>query len=164
MLISVSRDFFGERLQNVQTRIATTLERLSDEDINWRPNAESNSIANLVVHLKGNFHERLEATMAGQANRRLRNQEFDETLYRNQQELIRIWHEVCKNNQKFVNKLTTNMLSSLYPLRNHQIKGDELLLRVLTHAAEHTGQILYIAKLRKAQDWQILSIPKPQKK
>lgn len=43
--------------------ILQTIEQLSDEDITWSPNSESNSIANLVAHIRGCVHSRIETIL-----------------------------------------------------------------------------------------------------
>ena len=39
---------------------------------------------------------------------------------------------------------------------------DEALLRSLAHAAYHVGQIVYLAKSFRGEDWEYLSIPPGQ--
>ncbi len=36
------------------------IKQLSEEDIVWRPTNESNSIANLIAHIWGTVHQRVE--------------------------------------------------------------------------------------------------------
>lgn len=42
------------KFEQIKNRILSVINQLSDEDINWRPNEESNSISNLVIHIAGN--------------------------------------------------------------------------------------------------------------
>ena len=44
-------------LGDYQPKIERCLEKLSDEQIWWRPNEESNSIGNLVLHVCGNARQ-----------------------------------------------------------------------------------------------------------
>jgi len=44
--------------QSYLPRIEQAVEGLSDEQIWWRPNADSNSIGNLLLHLSGNIRQR----------------------------------------------------------------------------------------------------------
>ena len=49
-----------------QERILKCLDLLTDEDIWYRPNAQSNSVGNLVLHLCGNVTQWLFSTMGGE--------------------------------------------------------------------------------------------------
>ena len=57
-------------------RIEKCLNRLTDDQIWWRPNSESNSIGNLVLHLSGNVRQWIIAGVGGQPDTRTRNEEF----------------------------------------------------------------------------------------
>src|SRR5438045_8924727 len=44
-------------VEDFMTKIERCLERLNDEEIWWRPNEQSNSIGNLLLHLCGNARQ-----------------------------------------------------------------------------------------------------------
>uniref|UniRef100_UPI003555EED8 DUF1572 family protein n=1 Tax=Alicyclobacillus tolerans TaxID=90970 RepID=UPI003555EED8 len=46
---------------DLQRRWVNALKQFNDDDVNWRVNDMSNSIANLVVHVVGNLHQRFVA-------------------------------------------------------------------------------------------------------
>jgi hypothetical protein len=49
------------KFAEIKNRMTAVIGQLSGEDINWRPDAESNNIANLVLHIAGNILQRVEA-------------------------------------------------------------------------------------------------------
>src|SRR5881409_1883968 len=57
-------------------RIVDCLQLLSEEDIWWRPNEQSNSAGNLVLHLCGNVRQWIVNTMGGGSFQRDRDAEF----------------------------------------------------------------------------------------
>src|SRR3954470_11509489 len=59
-------------------KIERCLERLSDEEVWWRANSESNSIGNLLLHLSGNARQWIVCGVGGAIDKRERQQEFDE--------------------------------------------------------------------------------------
>ena len=69
-----SRAFFADYLQ----KIDRSVEKLTDEDVWWRPNEESNSIGNLLLHLEGSTKGWVINTAGGDDRPRNRQQEFDE--------------------------------------------------------------------------------------
>src|SRR5438034_2146898 len=59
-------------------KIERCLERLSEEDVWWRPNEASNSIGNLLLHLCGNVRQWIVGGVGGVEVLRDRRREFDE--------------------------------------------------------------------------------------
>src|SRR5690348_12633039 len=59
-------------------KIERCLERLTDDDVWSRPNEASNSIGNLLLHLRGNVTQWIIAGVGGRTRERRRQQEFDE--------------------------------------------------------------------------------------
>src|SRR5688572_27072869 len=77
---SVSRAFIDRAVEfltgDYQPKIERCLERLNDEQIWWRPNAESNSIGNLVLHLCGNARQWIVCGLGAGPDNRTRDAEF----------------------------------------------------------------------------------------
>src|SRR6266550_7399818 len=63
-------------IEDFLPKIERCLERLTDEQIWWRPNAQSNSIGNLLLHLSGNARQWIVCGVGGAADSRDRNAEF----------------------------------------------------------------------------------------
>ena len=59
-------------------KIESCLASLTDEDVWWRANEASNSIGNLLLHLRGNVSQWIIEGVGGRARERKRQQEFDE--------------------------------------------------------------------------------------
>ncbi|WP_371262901.1 DUF1572 family protein [Paenibacillus sp. OV219] len=60
----------------------TAIGQLSEEDITWSPNSESNSIANLVAHIRGCVHSRIEQIFFNIPDTRDRDKEFERGFQR----------------------------------------------------------------------------------
>src|SRR5437868_10305740 len=78
----VSRVFIKQAqdllLHDYLPKIESCLRLLTDEQTWWRPNAESNSIGNLLLHLAGNVRQWIVSGLGGQPDERVRQTEFDE--------------------------------------------------------------------------------------
>ena len=72
-------------------RIIICLEKLSEEQIHYRPNANSNSINNQILHLDGNVRQWLIATFTKQNDTRERESEFNPKNQKSRIELIDIY-------------------------------------------------------------------------
>src|SRR4029077_8434606 len=62
--------------QEYLPKIERCLERLTDEQIWWRPNEQSNSIGNLLLHLSGNARQWIVCGVGGATDARDRDAEF----------------------------------------------------------------------------------------
>ena len=69
-------------------KIEKCLEQLNDDDLWWRPNDISNSIANLMLHLSGNLRQWIVGGVGQRAFERHRQQEFDERSLLSRAELL----------------------------------------------------------------------------
>lgn len=150
-----------ERFEGVKSLGDKTISQLSEEDIHWKLNESSNSIAIITKHLSGNMISRWSdfLTSDGEKFSRKRDQEFEDDKS-TKREMITIWD---KGWNTLLN--TLNGLENQDLLKNITIRGEkhtvlEAIERQLTHYAYHVGQIVYIGKQLKDENWEILSIPK----
>src|SRR6201988_4408920 len=64
-------------LEDYLPKIERCLEKLTDDQIWWRANEESNSIGNLILHLCGNARQWIIAGVGSQEDHRNRDSEFE---------------------------------------------------------------------------------------
>jgi uncharacterized damage-inducible protein DinB len=133
-------------------KIETCLEQLNDEQIWWRPNEQSNSIGNLILHLCGNARQWIVCGIGGAADARDRTAEFA------QREIIpRVdLHSLLKRTLSDVD-LTLERCDSSKLLDRQTIQGTdvtvlEAIFHVVEHFSMHTGQIILLTKLLTAAD------------
>lgn len=140
-----------------------TFEQLTDSDFHYTSNEASNSIAIIIQHLSGNMLSRWSnfLTEDGEKTWRNRDEEFEIHHYSRQQ-LLELWE---KGWQCFLNALTTltenDLLTTIY-IREEPLLVIDAINRQLAHYPYHIGQILYIGKVIKGNNWQSLSIEKGQ--
>lgn len=139
--------------------------QIGDEHLNWRPNDASNSIAVIVHHLSGNMLSRFTdfLTSDGEKAWRNRDAEFDEG-YKSKAEMMEAWEKGWNVVFAAIDPLKDEDLDRIIYIRNEGQTVVEALQRQLAHYASHIGQILYIGKAIKGDDWKSLSIPKGQSK
>src|SRR6185503_17413993 len=77
----VSESFIAEArrllLEEYLAKIERCLEKLTDEQVWWRPNPECNSIGNLLLHLSGNARQWIVCGLGNAIDLRQRQTEFD---------------------------------------------------------------------------------------
>lgn len=138
-----------------------TIEQLSLEEMNYRANEESNSISIIVKHMVGNMMSRWTnfLTEDGEKEWRQRDQEFEAT-YTTKEELFEAWHNGWNCMFEAISPLTEDDLSLIVYIRHEQHSVAEAIFRQLAHYAYHIGQMTYVGKMLKGDQWISLSIPK----
>jgi hypothetical protein len=150
-------DLLRHRLRDLHHRSAEALGQLSEADVNWRPHEESNSIANLVLHLAGNLHQRLAVQVGGAADTRDRDAEFNAREAYSREQLVAILGDAVREADKVIGGLTPDRLGEPLRIRDRPVTMLQHLTAAVTHFAEHAGQILYIAKLRLGPAYRVIS-------
>lgn len=142
-----------------------TFAQLSDEQLFWQYNFESNSIAVIVKHLWGNMLSRWTdfLTTDGEKEWRDRDGEFENDIA-DRKELLTKWNEGWNCLFAAINQLTENDLSKEIFIRNQGHTITEAINRQLAHYPYHIGQIVFIGKMITERDWKSLSIPKGNSK
>jgi hypothetical protein len=132
---------------------------LSEEDIHFLPNEESNSIAILVHHMSGNMLSRFTdfLTSDGEKNWRNRDAEFEDH-YTSKAEMLAAWEQGWDCLFTAFDSLKGNDMTDIVYIRNEGHTVLEAITRQVAHYAYHTGQIVYLAKLIRNKEWQTLSI------
>src|SRR5882724_3514934 len=89
---SVSQDFIRNARELIKDeylpKIERCVEQLTDEQVWWRPNPESNSIGNLLLHISGNARQWIVCGLGAATDQRQRQTEFDERNVIPRDELI----------------------------------------------------------------------------
>jgi hypothetical protein len=140
-----------------------TIEQLSDEQLVWQYNAESNSIAMIIHHLSGNMISRWTDIFNSDGEKSYRNREAEfEEITPGREELLKMWDTGWKCLLDTVEQLTDDDLDRIIYIRNMGHTVAEALNRQLAHYPYHIGQIVFIGKMLCKEKWHSLSIPKGQ--
>ena len=148
------------RFRSVKSLGDMTMEQLSEEELHWTLNEESNSVAVIVKHLSGNMVSRWTDIFHtdGEKPNRNRELEFEDDLH-SKVEILKVWEKGWTTLFEALDLLTEQDL-----LRKIMIRGEghlvlEAIERQMAHYAYHIGQIVYIGKQIKCEQWVSLSIP-----
>jgi hypothetical protein len=138
-----------------------TFEQLSEQDMHMQPNAESNSIAIIIQHLYGNMLSRWTnfLTEDGEKDWRQRDDEF-ETHEFSKETLIQNWNEGWKVFLDTLESLKEDDLSKTITIRSQPLNVIDAINRQMAHYSYHVGQIVYLGRWTRANEWKSLSIPK----
>ena len=161
---SIGKEFLTtaiRRLKYYKDLSDKTFEQLADADFHYRPNEESNSIAIIIQHMAGNMLSRWTnfLTEDGEKKWRQRDDEFEIHNYTKQQ-LLELWEKGWACFFTAIETLTKKDLKKTITIRNELLTVIDAINRQLAHYPYHIGQIIFIAKIIKNQDWKNLSVPK----
>lgn len=142
-----------------------TMEQLTEEQLFWQPDAESNSIAVIAKHLWGNMLSRWTnfLTEDGEKPWRERDAEF-EMDWKSREALMQKWEEGWQCMFNALDSLTGDDLEKIVSIRSEKHTVIEAINRQVAHYASHVGQIIYLGKMIKQADWKTLSIARGQSK
>lgn len=140
-----------------------TIEQLNETEFFWMPDKESNSIAIIVKHISGNSFSRWTdfLTSDGEKENRSRDDEFIQDGDTMESVLTKwdlAWHLVFQTLSELKNE---DLLKTVY-IRGEAYSVMEAIERQVSHYAYHVGQIVYIGKMLKQENWNTLSIPRGQ--
>jgi Protein of unknown function (DUF1572) len=148
-------------LQKYKSTGAKTLAQISDEGLNFAPAPDQNSIAILVRHLHGNLHSRFTdfLTTDGEKSWRDRTAEFSEINYTHA-EVELYWTQGWEYLESALAELSEEDLSTIVTIKGKSMTAEAALLRTLAHIAYHVGQIVFIARMLTAENWQWITAPR----
>ncbi|AQX13923.1 hypothetical protein BAX94_04795 [Elizabethkingia meningoseptica] len=138
-----------------------TFDQLTEEQLFWQYNAESNSIAIIVKHLAGNMISRWTDIFTSDGEKEWRNRDGEfENDFNTKEELIEYWNKGWDVFLTTLESLTSDDLEKIIYIRNQGHTVMEALNRQLAHYPYHVGQIVYIGKMVCDENWKSLSIPR----
>jgi hypothetical protein len=142
-------------LESLRTRITKVLpaqirsciEELSEEQLWWRPNEQSNSVGNLVLHVRGAILHFLCRGVGGHDYNRDRAAEFAAEGSIPKQQLLEMFDEMVEKSEQTFAALDPSRLSEPSTEPAYYSIVFEDLFGAAIHLATHTGQIVYITKV-----------------
>ena len=149
-MTDVAQLFLTESRRYLRVDYVANIERaiapLSDDQVWWRPNVDSNSIGNLMLHLAGNVRQWIVGGIGQLPNERDRQQEFDERTLIAKNELLAKLRGVIDEADAVLAGLDEANLLERRTIQGSDLTVEEALYHVVEHFSGHTAQILWIAK------------------
>ena len=138
-----------------------TFEQLTEEQLFFVYNEDSNSIGVIVKHLHGNMLSRWTDFLISDGEKETRNRdgEFENDI-KSKAELLKKWNEGWHCLFTALNSLTTEDLNKTIYIRNQGCTVSDAIMRQLAHYPYHVGQIVFLGKMLTNNNWKSLSIPK----
>jgi uncharacterized damage-inducible protein DinB len=139
-------------LEEYLPKIERCLERLTDEQIWWRPNEESNSIGNLVLHLCGNARQWIVSGVGGETDQRHRDAEFAQRELVPRDQLLSLLRTTLADVARVLRELDRATLLDRRTIQGSNVDLLAAIFHVTEHFSMHTGQIILLTKMLTATD------------
>ena len=133
-------------------KIRRCLDQLSTEQIWWRPNDESNSIGNLILHLAGNLRQWVVVGLPGLEDDRQRDVEFATRDGLDADQLFARLEQTVRDAEDVFGVMTETDLRTEVVIQGFRTTGLGVVYHVVEHFSGHTGQILWITKMLRGED------------
>ncbi len=136
------------------------IDQLSDAELVAEGKGGANSVATIVWHVGGNLESRFTdfLTTDGEKPWREREEEFA-PRHVTRALLLDRWGSGWARLDAALDGLADIDLSRTVHIRHEPLTVADALHRALAHVAYHVGQIVYIARGTRGEDWDWLSIP-----
>ena len=150
-----------ERFAVLKEQGDKTFAQLDEEEFYWTMNDASNSIAILIQHISGNMVSRWTdfLTTDGEKPDRNRDGEF-ESKRMTKAQLMDCWEHGWRVFLDTLESLNEQDLEKTVHIRGEAHSVIDAIERQMAHYAAHIGQIMFIGKQVKGEQWKNLSIPK----
>lgn len=140
------------RMDESMRMIKICLDKLG-EDVIWKkPNATSNSIGNLILHLCGNITQYGIASLEGLEDNRNRDQEFETLSGFSKKDLVQKLDETVEKAKRSFSSASINELIRKRSVQGFEFSGIGNILHVVEHFSYHTGQIALWTKMLNNED------------
>lgn len=152
----VSRAFIERAIEfltgDYLPKIERCLEQLTDDQIWWRANEESNSIGNLVLHLCGNARQWIVCGLGFEPDHRVRDAEFSRRDPLERAELLNLLRSTLSDVENVLRQLDPSTLLEKRKIQGSDVDVLEAVFHVTEHFSMHTGQIIILTKMLTAGD------------
>ena len=150
-----------KRLQYYKSLGDKTFTQMEEVDFYYQPNEASNSVAIIIQHMHGNMLSRWTNFLKedGEKGWRERDKEFEVQSYSKEQ-LLELWEKGWACFLGALSSLKKKHLKKMVTIRNEKLSVVDAINRQVAHYSYHIGQIVYVARMIKNENWKSLSIPK----
>lgn len=124
-------------------RIVHCVNQLSEAQVWWRPTADMNSIANLVLHLTGNVRQFIGSIVGGEPDTRDRPAEFSARESSPKAELIRKLTDAVHHAHATLATASEEELCRVRRVRDQDWTGLQAVIRSVAHFRGHAQEIIH---------------------
>jgi len=140
------------RIDENTVKLASCLKELQETEIWKRPNKNSNSVGNIILHLCGNIRQYAISSLGHKEDVRERDKEFSADGGYSKSELIEKLVGTVDDAKSIIQNVSQSELLRKRQVQGYHHSGIGIIIHVTEHYSYHTGQIIFWTKLLKNKD------------
>lgn len=144
LFVERARDYLASEYPK---KLRLTIAALPQDKLWWRPNEESNSVGNLLLHLNGNLRQWIVAGVGGEAFERHRAEEFSAREGAAPSQLLTALERTLDDVDRVLSGLSAQRLAERCAIQGRDLTVLDAIFHVTEHFAYHLGQIILVAKM-----------------
>lgn len=161
MIATIFLESVIKRFKEYRTLGEKSFAQLHEDEMHFAPNEASNSIAVIIQHMQGNMLSRWTNFLTEDGEKPWRNRDDEFELHRfTKAELLEKWNEGWKVCLDTLESLKEEDLNKTITIRSQPLNVVDAINRQLAHYSYHVGQIVYLGRWIRKEEWKSLSIPK----
>jgi uncharacterized damage-inducible protein DinB len=152
---ALTREFksqIARRMGESRERLIRCVGELSEAEAWRRPNPASNSVGNLLLHLRGNLTQWVLSGVGRAEDRRVRDAEFAAREGVAKAEMLGALVSVIDAALGLLAAAGEEELLRVRMVQGRSVSGVDIFIHVTEHLSYHTGQIAFWTKLLKEKD------------
>lgn len=143
LFLEGSRHYLGVEYP---AKLRRAVQALPEDELWTRPNEESNSVGNLLLHLTGNIRQWIVAGVGREPFARNRDAEFAARDGASAAELLGELERALADVDRVLAAVTADRLEERCAIQGRDLTVLDAILHVVEHFAYHLGQIILVAK------------------
>ncbi|MCK6482608.1 MAG: DUF1572 family protein [Phycisphaerae bacterium] len=145
--LSTFRDYAAAKLDDHLRQALRCARLLSGEQMWFRVNERSNSVGNLLLHLRGNVAQWIVAGIGGRSFERDRPAEFARRHPLPTEQLVADLESTVSDARRIISGLSDARLAEPVSIQGYDTTVVAAVFHVVEHFAFHTGQIVWATKV-----------------
>jgi len=139
-------------LQDYLPKIEHCVSLLPERAIWWRPNANTNAVGNLLLHLSGNLLQWIIHGIGGTLCVRRRAVQFSATGDTDRAGLVHELRKTCTEAGAVLSALDSARLTERCKIQGVEVTVMGAIYHAVEHFSGHLGQIIYVTKMHAGRD------------
>ena len=134
------------------SRIEKCLHQLNEDQVWKKPNSNTNSVGNLILHLCGNITQYAHSSLGNKKDERHRDLEFSIEGGFSKKELLEKITWVTEKAIQIIENISDEELLRQRKVQGFDHTGISIIIHMTEHFSYHVGQIAFFTKLLSDKD------------
>ena len=146
-------------LREAHEKIVHCVDQLGDEQVNWRPFEQQNSIANVILHLCGNLRQWAVNGIEQLPDMRHRASEFSDRRTYTRADLLARLAEVARDADAAIGRITDQTITQPRRIQAHDKNVLSAIFDTVSHFVGHSHEIVYITRFLLREKYKFKFVP-----